>query len=251
MSDMADEGLAPDELALVDRVVDDNFGDPAEVEGAAAPEAGASDPPGSGEPAEEAAAPWAGIPQTEWEQTQQALAWMMQTLSPLAEAQQQVQQPMASELPELDPFDPESVAAYTDARVQAGIERALAPLMPTLQSSQAQQAESTVTGWLNEAEQRIGEYDKEAAAYVAHGFLPFAQGDSRMAVHQAADYIARRDKDVGAKAVEQYKQSLTAASQRPAAPGSGGGAPALSVVTHEQGDDELAIARKFAERATG
>ncbi len=235
---------AADEAAFADEFM--NGLDTEEpVEAGAAPEAVADGSPAAVEtPAatEEAAPAWAPDP-NEWQS-------VVETTTQLQQLLEQAYQPAPEEPFEIDPFDSESLAGFVQQQIQTGIQQALTPYLPAITATHEQQAKQTVEQWISEAAGKHASFDdkaKEAAAYVAGGFLPLEQGNGQVAVNKAAEYVAELQAHFMEVGKQAYLAELKAVSEAPTEPGTTNGS--TEIVTRQAGEDELAIARRIAGRA--
>lgn len=228
MSELEAEAPDLDTAALADGVAAGDVADAAPPE--AAPEAVQA-------PVE---APWAPD-RDEWNQIVQTNQYLAQIL---AEAQQQPDEPADVPDPSLDP------AGYADY-IRDSVMQAVAPIV---QPARAQAAEQQVTQWFDQAQAKVGEFDRDHAAYVAHGFMPrdpntgeVIRGYEQQAIQQAAQYTAERDaklaKAAGEAAVEAYKKQLeTVAGAR----GEPAGGTSLGVESGPPPTSILEAGRRFA-----
>lgn len=171
----------------------------------------------------------------DWEQTQQ----FMQTVGPFvgalaneiytAQQQQQPgpgpgqmqnypQQPAAPgpQLPEFDPFDPASVQAAIDARVQAGVEQAmgqaLAPYEGVMASVVTERGESLANAVLDEIEQTQGSFNRDVAIMLAAPLVE-AGVNSEQALRACAGFAQAFEAEIRTAERERIKSEMQGLSQ--------------------------------------
>jgi hypothetical protein len=188
------------------------------------------EPEPEGEPAPDPQA-YAQIPQEEWDGTQQFLTQVAQQMQAAEqgypEDYEQGYEQEQYQLPELDPFDPDSVQQYvsTVAAMQAQqiVQEALGPLEPLLghmaESEGEKLARETLDGYASE----MGEFDRDQAVLMAQGLLQ--QGyDAEYALQLAAERTREYEAAIRANEREAYQQHLETISNAPTQQAAGGAA---------------------------
>ena len=149
------------------------------------------------------------VPMQEFQRVQQELSQMSQFL----------RETFGEEEPEPDPSQySQAELAYLAA--QQGIQ----PYAPMLQAAVEQQGRQKFDSLMEQHEQNpeIGKVDRKLAQYAAEAMIREAGGDPVKAVELGARYAAQVQKELGSKAVEDFKKSLKGPGQSHE-PFSGGG----------------------------
>jgi hypothetical protein len=176
---------------------------------------------------------WAGPSREEWEAVQQraARADELYDLLNSAPPAAQPEQPVEQTLPEYDPFDPESAAAYLEAREQRQLERLaglldqrLGPITNEYQTRAAEQWVDTTFPRLGVPE---GEHWKEGVLFTAAAFQPLDQHGRptvppEQAARQGLEFLRKFAEAERAaereKLTQEQTQSQEALQNRAAAP---------------------------------
>jgi len=200
------------------------------------------------EPALVVEEPWA-LTQDQWEQTQQSLQTLGQYAPVLDQLAQRLAPPSYAEpeLPEFDPFEPESVSAFVQAAVQQGVKQALGPFEGVLGMVAQSKGEEFVTQEFDRlsAMPEIGSFDREIAAPIAYGLAEQfgAQIDSRTALKMAAERVSAYEKKIRADERAQITGQMTTLAGAPATlNGTAAGATPPAPKTYEE------VVARFRER---
>jgi hypothetical protein len=211
------------------------------------------EPTPEGEPEPEEPSAWSGPSREEWERTQATLAQAEELLGYLqTPAQPEQAQP---ELPAYDPFDPDSVQAYNEARDQRLLGQFAEMLAPVLE----RESNETASQWAEETFQRLGvpEDDlwQEAVLFASAGFQQYDQygrplvhpqqaaAQSYQFLQRFADQVRAEERALLAKGQADQDQALrnrAGAPDLPSGPAGGEGFP--------EGLDEIQAARMWRER---
>lgn len=231
----------PDEITEAPEVVEN----PAEPELVEAPE--------TGEPT------WA-LAQDEWNRVNgfinaaapvlQHVAQLLQEGQSLTPQAQEQAPPVA--LPEIDPFDPNSVQTYVDAlleqRVAAAIQNSLSPYESVLGMVASREGEDLAKREFEKIASEVGEFDQEAAFAMASGLIERGM-DPGEAIREAGTYAREWEKRIATKAVEDYKASLQTISDAPQEQTGGAVATEIEGVPKGRGRYEVAIQRALDRRS--
>jgi hypothetical protein len=215
------------------------------------------EPAPEGEPEPEEPSAWSGPSREEWERTQATLAQAeellgyLQTPAPVEQAQ--------PELPTFDPFDPDSVQAYTQAnnellrrQVREDMQAMFAPIVEREQNEAASQ-------WAEDTLGRLGVPDdevwQEAVLFASAGYQQYdeygrplvhpqqAAAKSYQLLQKFADQIRSEERERMAKGQADQDEALrnrAGAPDLPSGPAGGEGFP--------EGMDEIQAARMWRER---
>jgi hypothetical protein len=197
---------------------------------------------------------WQGPSQQEWEQSQATLAQAQELLNYLQSPAPAEPEPV-QELPAFDPFDPESVQAYNEARDQ----RLLSQFAEMIRPVAEREANETASQWAEDTFNRLGvpEEDlwQEAVLFASAGFQQYddygrplihpqqAAAQSYQFLQQFADMIRAQERQAIQKGTQDQDTALrnrAEAPEIPSGPAGGEGFP--------EGMDEIAAARMWRER---
>jgi hypothetical protein len=153
-------------------------------------EAAPAAPEAAPAPAAPAAPSWQGPSQEEWTQTQQALQYMAQVLSPVEE-----------EEPEQGEIDIES---YLESYFQ----RKMAPVQPLLDLTVKERGEKVMKDIFDAAEKEVGDFDRKLAERVANSFLAEHGGDPVEATKAGAKYAAELRANERKAGVQAHNERL-------------------------------------------
>lgn len=210
------------------------------------------------EPGPEEPSAWSGPSREEWEQAQQTLSQTQELLGYLQTPQYQQQpEPQQAELPPFDPFDPDSVQAYNDARDQRLLGQLAEMLNPVLE----RESNETASQWAEDTFNRLGvpEDDlwQEAVLFTSAGFQQYDQygrplvhpqqaaEQSYQFLQRFADQIRAQEREAIKKGEADQDEALrnrAGAPSLPSGPAGGEGFP--------EGMDEVQAARLWRERQT-
>jgi hypothetical protein len=183
---------------------------------------------------EEAA--WA-LSQSDWETTlnylQQTAPILQQVAQVLPTLQQQPQQGNPTDqTPDIDPFDPQSVQAFIQQQVQAGIGQALqqqmAPYEGVLSSFASEQGAAMAKAELETIKETVGDFDQDNAFLIAAGSIEQGQ-DPTQALHQAARFTHDFEKRIRADERNRFKEELRSLQAAPNETPAGSGSAAVEV----------------------
>lgn len=165
---------------------------------------------------------WGGPSREEWDQTQTYLAQMAQAIPELYGSINGLQQPQAQQEapvePELDPFDPASVSAYMDfkmeQRLNAAFEENLGPFQGLLGMMASEKGEALAKQELESIRGDIGEFDQDTAYLIASGIIERG-GDATQALRSAATHAHEFESKIRANEREKYQEELKRLGQAP------------------------------------
>lgn len=157
-------------------------------------------------------------------------------------------------LPEFDPYDPDSFAAYLQAQQAQTLQQIGQMLAPVLERSQAEQADQ----WAEQTFERLQvpepEHWRRGALIAASAYQTDSYGrpvQPEQAVSQGLGFLREFAAAERAAAIAEYKQQQEQQQQTlkniAGAPGTIPG-PAGVEGLYQEGDDELAVARRWRER---
>lgn len=204
-----------------------------------APEDGGGAPPPEPVPAEappepapeaQAEEPFAVSPE-DWQRVtgfQDAAIPILQQMAAYMEQQQQggqqqqhpaqQQAPQEEQLPDYDPFDPESTSRYINAAVQRGVQQGMQEQMgmyePVLGQIAQREAEALARSELGRLQEDVGAFNEDAALLVAAGVIEQG-GDPSQALATAAHYMRNLEAQIRQDAVEAYKKELGQIAEAP------------------------------------
>lgn len=162
------------------------------------------------------------------------------------------------DLPELDPYDPDSLQQYLEARdarnnamhAQAfaqAISSVIGPYQGTLEKQAVEGWKQETDAYYGQVEKQYGSFDHDLARSLAAGVdalgeVQYGQNAHDIAARKLSEYV----KAQRTEAVEQYKQSLRRDDSTPFEP------PIRGAGVHGDNDpvDELEAARRWAGRKT-
>lgn len=137
---------------------------------------------------------------------------VLQTLNEALQYEQPGQQQPTPELPDYDPFDPESVQRYIDEasgrRVEAMLDERLAPFEPLLGRVAAEQGRVAAEQALDGLKSEIGDFDREQAVLLTQSLL--SQG---IEPHTALRAAAERTHDFESRIREDERNKVKAEHQ--------------------------------------
>jgi hypothetical protein len=164
-----------------------------EDRGAGAPEE--SSAPAASDPAPAPAgapapAPGFSVSEEEWRQTQQAIQYMAQVLSPVEEDE-----------PDQGEIDIESyMDAYFNRRMQ--------PVQPLLDLTVKERGEKVMKDIFDEVQNEVGDFDRKLAERVANSFLAEKGGDPVEATKEGARYAAKLRQEERKAGVQAHNERL-------------------------------------------
>lgn len=154
----------------------------------------------------EAPASWAP-PEDEWKQVQQFISQSAPLLGQLGEVLNQPNDPGEQEI-DFDPFDPDSVQKFIDARAESIASKQMEPFRGLLGMLSVREGEALAKAELDKVGAEIGEFDKDTAFLIASGLIDQG-GDPGQALRQAAshakDFESRVRQDERAKVEAEIK----------------------------------------------
>lgn len=198
--------------------------------------------------------PWS-LSQDDWNAT---LGYLQQT-APLIQQmaqymqgggfQQQAPASPESSLPDLDPFDPDSVQAHIEARVAAGMEEAMGPYRHMFNSMAESEGERLARSTMERLDQEVGAFDHDAAYMIAAGALADESLDPNDVLTNAARYMHDFEAQIRADERQKYKDELAGLRDIPP-DGSVGSAAAQETETVPRGPRRYheAVERALARR---
>lgn len=193
--------------------------------------------------AAEEAAVWAGPSQEEWQAAQEALGQFGQHAGVLEQLGQMLNQEPDAELPEFDPFEPDSFQKAVDARVAQVLDERLGPIESLADQQIHDQGEKMIAEHLEKLQGELGEFDHAAASLVAQGLLGEV-GEPVQALKQGAELVQKIEKAAGEKAVAAYKEQLANIGRAPSE--TGGDSAAIDTAAPPL--NEVEAAKRFMER---
>ena len=221
---------------------------------APAPAEPAPEPAAEAEPAE--AEPWAGPTQEEWQMAQAQLAEYRDFMAQMQQPYYPDPEPeQPQQIPEYDPFDPESLPRHLDARD----ERLLGAMQHMLAPMTEQYRDESATRWAEDTFSRLGvpedEHWRDGVLFASAGFQQYdpygrplvhpqqaaAQGYEFLQRFAEAERAAERARIEGLNA--QTDEAIRARAESPALPAGPAGGEGVP-----EGLDELAAARIWRER---
>lgn len=187
---------------------------PEEFEGEPTPEATPPEP----DVAPEVPA-WSGPSQEEWQQTQSFLSQIAGVLPGIYEGVNGLQpKPEESQAPEYDPFDPASVDAYMnwklEQRLSAAFDEHLGPFQGLLGMMASEKGEALARSELESIKGDIGDFDQDTAYLVASGIIERG-GDPSDALRQAATFAHDFEERIRADEREKFQQQFQQLGQAP------------------------------------
>ena len=162
--------------------------------------------------------------------------------APQAEAQQGEQEI------DYDPFDPESVQRFVDARAEAMAERMMEPFKGLLGMISEREGETLAKAELERIKGEVGEFDQDMAYMVASGMLQPGV-DPAQALQVSAKHIHEYETRIRSDERAKVEAELRGLGEAPSQGGTGSGTaePALPVPTGPNRYEE-AINRVLANR---
>lgn len=201
--------------------------------------------------------PWA-LTRQDWEATvgylQQTAPLLQQMAMFMQQGGPQQQQPQAPayqepSLPELDPFDPESVQAHIEARVMAGMEEAMGPYRHMFNTMAESEGERLARSTMERLDQEVGHFDHDAAYMIAAGALGDESLNPNDVLTSAARYMHDFEASIRADERQKYQSELAGLRDLPP-DGSVGSAAAQETETVPRGPRRYheAVERALARR---
>ena len=188
-----------------------------------APEDGGGEPPEAPEQEVEAtpgdqagqaeAEAWA-LSQDDWNQTVQylqATAPVIQQVAALMQQQQQTQQYQEQQapqqqLPDFDPWDPNSVQQYINAAVEQGVLQQTQPYQQLFNTMAESEGERLAQQTLGRLQEEVGEFDADATYMIAAGALADESLNPDHVLTSAARYMHDFEAKIRADEREKYKE---------------------------------------------
>jgi hypothetical protein len=137
-----------------------------------------------------APAPGFSVSEEEWRQTQQAIQYMAQVLSPVEEDE-----------PDQGEIDIESyMDAYFNRRMQ--------PVQPLLDLTVKERGEKVMKDIFDEVQNEVGDFDRKLAERVANSFLAEKGGDPVEATKEGARYAAKLRQEERKAGVQAHNERL-------------------------------------------
>ena len=203
--------------------------------------------------------PWAP-PQAEWEQIRNFTAAAAPVLGQLAQMMEQRAQapqqgyPQQQPGPEVDfdPFEPDTVRAYIQQEIDAGVRTALdqtmGPYGPLLESVASVEGEKQARAVLSSLSEDVGTFDEDASMILAAGLLSQGNVAPDHALRVSAQYMSELEKrirqDERARYIEELKNLQNAPEEHPVGPQ----ATEMETVTTGPRRYEEAVERALARR---
>lgn len=167
---------------------------------------------------------WA-LSQSDWEATlsylQQTAPLLQQVQHMMASGQLQPQaapQPAEPPVPEYDPFEPESVAAYIQQSVERGVQQSMGPYQQMFNTIAEQEGQRLANSQMDALVGEIGDFDKDAVYMIAAGALSDESLNPNDVLRSAARYMHEFEQRIRASEREAYKAELQGLQGNPTDP---------------------------------